>query len=242
MAQQLAAEGVSLILVARRRDKLESLAKELETQHGVSVVVLALDLIDTDAIATIMHTIADQDLSVDTLINNAGFGGLGLFQDRTLKTDLAMIDLNIKAVVSLTHQLLPMLIEYQGKILTVWSTAGFMPGPLQATYFATKAFVNSWSQALAQELEPAGVTVTVLCPWATATEFAETADATKASMFEWILETAESVASKWLVGMKKGKRVVITDWKLSFMINWILPVLPRKMMAKMVENMQKSNK
>lgn len=149
-----------------------------------------------------------------------------------------MIDLNIKTVVSLTHELLPMLIKNHWKILNVGSTAGFMSWPLQATYFATKAFVNSWSQALAQELEGTGVTVSVLCPWATASEFAKSADALDIDLFKWKLETSESVARKGLAGMMEWKRIIITDWKLAFMINWILPRIPGKVVTKIVEKMQ----
>lgn len=238
MAKQLAAAGHDLLLVARRKEKLMELAEKLEEQYTIKVHVLSIDLTEADAVSDIMKFLNDTNHQVKILINNAWFGGLGTFQDREIAKDLSMIDLNIKAVVSLTHALLPTLIKNWWKILNVWSTAGFMPWPLQATYFATKAFVNSWSQALAQELEPTGVTVSVLCPWATASEFAKSADATDSNLFKWELETAASVARKGLDGMMKWKRVIITDWKLWFVKTFILPIIPQSLVLKMVEKMQ----
>lgn len=236
-AQQLAKQGNDVFLIARRKEKLDKLSNRLENEYGIQAHVLALDLTGQNAVELIMQSVNELNLEVKMLINNAWFGGLGKFQDRSIAKDLAMIDLNIKAVVSLTHALLPMIIKNQWKILNVWSTAGFMPWPLQATYFATKAFVNSWSQALAQELVPTWVTVTVLCPWATASEFAQSADASDSNLFKWELETTESVARKGLEGIKAWKRVIITDWKLNLMIHWLLPLLPSRLVTKIVEKM-----
>jgi hypothetical protein len=199
-----------------------------------------VDLTHDEAIKQIENAMSEWKLEVDMLINNAWFGGLWRFVDQELNMNLSMIDLNIKAVVTLTHHLLPMLIRNSWKILNVWSTAWFMPWPLQATYFATKAFINSRSQALSQELKPTGVTVTVLCPGATATEFADSANASDASMFSWPMETAESVARKWLEGMKKWKRMVITDSKLWFLKTFVLPILPMSSKLAMIEKMQSS--
>ena len=239
MAMQLAETGHDLFLVARRKDVLDTLAKNLEEKYSIHVYVVAWDLTDATTIESIVQSLNDLNLEIDYLINNAWFGWLGRFVDQSLDKNLSMINLNIKAVVSLTHRLLPMIIKSKGKILNIWSTAWFMPWPLQATYFATKAFVNSWSQALRQELKPTWVSVTVLCPWATATEFANSADAESASMFQWSLETAESVARKWIQWMLKWKKVVVTDWKLWFMITFLLPILPRGIVLKMVEQLQK---
>lgn len=240
MALQVASQWSDVFLIARRENKLQELATHIWEVYGVKTVVLAIDLTHNEAIPKIMDSIKSADLVVDVLINNAGFGGLWEFIKQSLEKNLAMIDLNIKAVVSLTHRLLPMLIENKGKILTVWSTAWFMPGPLQATYFATKAFINSRSQALWQELKSTGVTTTVLCPGATATEFAESADASDAKLFQGSMESADDVARAWLQWMQQWKRVVITDPKLWFVKTFILPFVPMKRQLAMIEKIQRT--
>ena len=153
LAQYHASKGGDVILTARRAEQLNALKLEIETAHGVSAHVFALDLTAEVGAADLHAQIKAAGLSVDILINNAGFGGQGEFVERSLEADLGMIDLNVKALVALTHLVANDMVEQgSGKILHVGSTAGFMPGPLQATYFATKAFVNSFSQALDEEL------------------------------------------------------------------------------------------
>ena len=178
------------------------------------------------------------DRPIDILINNAGFGGHGAFLERTLDTDLAMIDLNIKAVVALCHKIgSDMAQRGRGRILNVSSTASYMPGPLQATYFATKAFVSSFSQALDHELRDKGVTVTALEPGYVETEFAETADLDNTALVQ-SGATPEEVAQFGYEAMMNGELRAINDPKLRFMLNWIAPLLPRRTQLRMVQRLQ----
>ncbi|MFT5067224.1 MAG: short-subunit dehydrogenase, partial [Reinekea sp.] len=176
-ARYHAAKGGDLIITARRGDALSALKAELEAAHGVSVTTIPQDLSSADHAKTLYAAL--NGTRIDVLINNAGFGGHGKFVERDLSADLDMIDLNINALVTLCHLIgNDMVKQGSGKILNVSSTASYMPGPLQATYFATKAFVSSFSQAIAEELKDTGVTVTALEPGGVATEFFETANLT----------------------------------------------------------------
>jgi len=149
-----------------------------------------------------------------------------------------MIDLNVKALVTLCHRFgADMAARGSGKILNVGSTAGFLPGPLQAVYFATKAFVNSFSQALDHELRPKGVTVTVLAPGYVETEFAKIADLDGTNLTKGGA-TAASVAKFGYQAMKRGALVAINEARLSFMMQWIVPLLPRRIVLKMISDMQ----
>ena len=150
-----------------------------------------------------------------------------------------MIDLNVKALVALTHHFgAAMAARGQGRILNVGSTAGFMPGPLQAIYFATKAFVNSFSQAIDQELRPQGVTCTVLAPGYVKTEFAARGDLEGTKLVSGGGATPDSVAKVGYDAMLRGDLVSINETGLSFMMNWLIPLLPRRRVLKMVQDMQ----
>ena len=176
---------------------------------------------------------------IEVLVNNAGFGGHGVFVERELEADLKMVDLNVKSLVSLTHLFgADMVAQGGGKILQVGSTAGFVPGPNQAVYFATKAFVNSFSQAVDQELRKKGVTSTVLCPGYVETGFASAADLQGTEMVKSGGATPDSVAKIGYDAMLKGKLVAINELKLKVMLEWIAPLLPRRMMLKNVEKSQ----
>jgi short-subunit dehydrogenase len=167
------------------------------------------------------------------LINNAGFGRQGEFVERSLEVDLGMIDLNVKALVADD-----MIEQGSGKILHVNSTAGFMLGPLQATYFATKAFVKSFSQALDEALRGKGVTSTVLAPGFVETEFAKAADLEDTGLVNGDGATAESVAQHGYDAMMAGKLVTINQFGLRFMINCLMPFMPYRMKLKMISKMQ----
>ena len=170
-ARQLAARGHRLVLVARRKDRLDALAAELGNARAV-----ALDLGEPGASATLMANLADHGETVDLLINNAGFGLAGRFAALDGQRQRSMIDLNCGALTELAHAVLPAMIERKsGAILNIASTAAFQPGPGMAVYFATKAFVLSFSEALHEEVKGHGVTVTALCPGPTATEFGDVA-------------------------------------------------------------------
>lgn len=238
-ARYHASKGGDVILTARRKDALDALASEVQTAHNVTAHVFALDLGAEGGAQALYDQVKGAGLSIDILINNAGFGGQGRFLDRDLAKDIAMIDLNVKALVTLTHLFAnDMVANGGGKILNVASTAGFMPGPLQATYFATKAFVKSFSQAIDQENRKRGLTCTALCPGYVKTEFADVSDLNGTDLVNNGGAMPDTVARHGYDAMMRGDLVTVNDAKLGFAVNWIIPLLPRRMVLKMVQRMQ----
>jgi short-subunit dehydrogenase len=236
-ARYHAKRGGDLIITARRAEALEALKSELEAAHGVNVTVVALDLGASDGAKQLYA--ATNGHKIDILINNAGFGGQGAFTDRELSADLAMIELNVKALVSLTHMVAKdMIAQGGGKILNVSSTAAYMPGPLQATYFATKAYVSSFSQALDSELRDKGVTVTALEPGYVATEFAATADLEGTKLAAQKGSTAVAVAKFGYDAMLRGHLRAINEGHVRFFLNWVMPWMPRRAALNMMKKMQ----
>jgi short-subunit dehydrogenase len=242
LARIHAAQGGDLILVARREERLESLAAELRAEFSITVDVIASDLAQPGAAALLAEAVAAKGLVVDVLVNNAGFGGHGKFHDADLDREQRMIQLNITALTELTHLFLQGMVERgEGKVLNVGSTAGFLPGPLQAVYYASKAYVNSFSQAIANELEGSGVTVTVLCPGPVATEFQEAADLGGVRGFE-LAADARSVAQCGYKAMQKGQLLAVNDFKLKLLLDGILPLVSRKQILRMSRmTMEKSS-
>lgn len=211
-ARKLAAQQWNLILVARSKDTLDTLAKELESTHSIHVQVIALDLSAVDATATLMKSITDTP--IDLLVNNAGFGDFGLFQDADPIRTRQMIDLNVGALTDLTRAILPQMIERKHcRILNVASTAAFQPGPLMAVYYATKAYVLSLSEALSNELQGTGVTVTCLCPGPTRTGFAKNAHLGASKLFKHGLMDAKTVVATGLAACMRGDALVIPGLK-----------------------------
>ncbi|RPE64869.1 hypothetical protein EDD53_2633 [Pacificibacter maritimus] len=239
LARYHASLGGDLILTARRKGELEALKSELEAKHSITADVFAIDLGAKGGAEALIKAVGDAGLQVDILINNAGFGGHGLHVERDLDAEQAMIDLNIRALVTLTHTFgRKMCQQGSGKILNVGSTAGFLPGPNQATYFATKAFVNSFSQAIDQELRPKGVTCTVLAPGYVETGFATAANLEGTQMVKGGGASAASVAKHGYDAMMNGKLVTVNDPKFSFLVNWIVPLLPRRLVLKLAQKSQ----
>src|SRR4030081_2337600 len=213
-----AREGYNLVLVARSADKLRQLAAELEKAHGTRCLILAADLTEPGAPAYVLDQTARADILVDVLVNDAGFGQYGLFAENDLEECLRQIQLNVTALKHLTRLYLPAMIERKSRgILNVASTAAFQPGPLMAVYFATKAYVLHFSEALANELNGSGVTVTCLCPGATATEFHKRANATGMNLPKFGAMDARIVAEDGYRALMAGKPVVISGFK-----NWLL--------------------
>jgi short-subunit dehydrogenase len=212
LTRLFAADGHDLILVARNEAKLRQTAAELEREHGVSVTVLAADLAKPETPDRLVAALSDQGRSVDVLVNNAGYGAAGHFAHETdLRSELEMIQVNITALTHLTKLFLPAMVDRKrGRIMNVASTASFQPGPLMAVYYATKAYVLSFSEAIAEELAGTGVTVTALCPGPTATGFAAAAEATNRRLFKWKTPMASmDVARIGYAGMLRGQRIVI---------------------------------
>ena len=209
MAKILASEGRSLVLVARREEVLKQLAAEWQTKFGIEVKVIGADLTKEPEVERVLAAV--QDLPLRGLINNAGFGDLGEFAKGSWTTYAQMIALNVSALVQLTHGVLPQLIARKsGQIVNVASTAAFQPGPYFNVYSASKAFVLSFSEALAEELRGSGVTVTVLCPGMTKSEFHARAGTEKAGkIINSVMASAVDVAAYGLKAMKQGSVVAI---------------------------------
>jgi hypothetical protein len=209
-AHLFAADGHDVILVARRRDRLEALAGDLQARHGVRATPFDVDLAAPAAAARLVAFLRDGGHAVDFLVNNAGFGAVGDFAGMDLARVLGMLQVNVTALVELTRLLLPdMLARGRGRILNVGSTAGFQPGPFMATYYASKAFVNSFTEALAWELRGSGVTATLSCPGATATEFAAHAGNAESLLFKFGVADSQTVAREAYAAMMAGKRLAI---------------------------------
>lgn len=234
-----AEKGGDLIIVARSNDKLKILKTELEKKYAIKVVVISKDLSDLNSAKEIFDEVEKAGIEIDVLINNAGFGALGKFHELDLARQISMINLNVTTLTALTHYFLPNFISRnKGKILNTSSTASFMPGPLQAVYFATKAYVTFFSNALSEELSDLNVTVTNLMPGATESEFGVTSGMDKTDMFKQTV-TARSVAEDGYNGMLKGKIDVISG--LSFgqkAMMAMIPFTPKKMLLKQVRQMQ----
>lgn len=234
-----AEKGGDLIIIARSADKLERLKAEIEEKYSINVMVIAKDLAGADASKEIYEEVKEAGIYVDYLINNAGFGGRGKFHEREWENDLAMINLNAIALTALTRLFLSDFVKRnQGKILNVSSTASFMPGPLQAVYFATKAYVTFFSNAIAEELYDTNITVTNLMPGATETEFARTSGMDKTNLFNKTV-SARSVAEDGYKGMLKGKLDVVSGLTTSQKIMMgMIPFMPKRMLLRQVRKMQ----
>lgn len=234
-----AKNGGNLVIVARSEDKLFQLKKEIEQQYSAKVIVINRDLTAANATVEIYQTVKNLGIEIDYLINNAGFGGIGKFHERPLENDLAMINLNIIALTSLTRLFLPDFVKRNsGKILNVSSTASLMPGPLQAVYFATKAYVTSFSNAISEELHDTNITVTNLMPGATETEFGRISGMDKTEMFKDIA-SAHAVALDGYNAMLKGKLDVISGLTtMQKIMIASIPFSPKKMMLKMTRQLQ----
>ncbi|MCQ8897022.1 SDR family oxidoreductase [Limnobacter humi] len=217
-AEQLAKGGVSLIISARSAAKLDELAAQWRSQYGVQVETAPGDLSRQGAAEALVATVRGKGIALNYLINNAGVGVFGEFKDNDLDGELAMMRLNMDSLTILTKRFLPDLIANRGKILNVASTASFQPGPYMAVYYATKAYVLSFSEALAEELAPHGVSVTALCPGPTASGFQDKADMHHSAMVKGKrLPTSEQVAIEGYQAMMGGKRVFIQGF-----MNWLM--------------------
>lgn len=222
LARRLAAEGHDLVLVARNAERLEAFARELTSRHAVTAHVLQRDLSEVEAPEDIYRTLAERGIRVDVLVNNAGFGGYGLFQDTDLTHELDMIQVNVTALVHLTKLFVrDMVARGSGRVLNVSSTAAYQPGPLQPIYYASKAFVQSFSEAIDNGLRGTGVRVTALVPGPTETAFHARAR-TERSFRGMKRHTADEVARAGVEGMMRGKRVVVVG-----LLNRVLAVFAR---------------
>ncbi|HEX3584272.1 MAG TPA: SDR family oxidoreductase [Thermoanaerobaculia bacterium] len=236
LARLFAADKWDVALVARSEGKLNELAAELQRAHGIKPRVIAADLAKPDAPAQIIEAL--KGVEIDALVNNAGFGVGGEFAKTDLDAELEMIQVNVTAVTHLTKLVLPgMIARRRGAILNVASTAAFQPGPLMAVYYATKAYVLSFSEAIADELRNSGVTVTALCPGPTDTGFAAAAKTESTMLFTMMRPSdAKSVAQAGYAAMKSGKRIIIPGAKNKLLAQSIR-VSPRRLVTAIVRKM-----
>jgi short-subunit dehydrogenase len=241
LAKVFAAHGHDLLLTARHRDALEAAAGTIEGRYGVKVTVIAEDLTDPGAPQRLFDAATAENITIDFLVNNAGFGLGGEFIDTDIERELEMVQVNIAALMQLTKLFLPgMMRRKSGRILNLASTAAFLPGPLMSVYYASKAFVLSFSQALAEELRESGVSVTCLCPGATATKFAETAGVGDSKLFAAIGGTTpEQVAQHGFDALMRGERVAVVGLKNKIMVQ-AERLAPRKLLTTIARRAQES--
>ena len=239
LARVFASRGANIVITARNQIQLERVAAELRTAYGVAVSVLPCDLGKAGAAEELMNRIEQQSLQIDVLVNNAGFGLYGHFKDTNLAKELEMIQLNITSLTVLTKLVLPGMVSRRyGRILNVASTAAFQAGPLMAVYYATKAYVLHFSEAIANELEGTGVTVTALCPGPTESAFVGNANLEGSKLFHnKKLPTAARVAREGYDAMMAGKTVHIVGASNSFYA-LMARLLPRRMMSAAVRRAQ----
>jgi short-subunit dehydrogenase len=210
LALILARHGHDLVLVARSADKLTALAERLEKEHGIQARVVAKDLARPEAPQEIHDLLTAEGLEVDVLVNNAGFGLAGRFAEIPVEGQREMLRLNVEAPTLLARLLLPTMLERgSGRILNLASTAAFVPGPLMAVYYATKAYLLSLSQALSNEVAGSGVTVTALCPGPTETGFAAHAGTERSRLFKGPTMDARTVAEVGYAALMEGKLLVV---------------------------------
>lgn len=239
LARLLAAGGANLVLVARSHDKLAALARDLSAAHRVQARALACDLSAPDATDRIVAELSAHGIAVDILVNNAGFATYGLFVETPADEEARLLQVNIVALTNLTKRLLPGMVERRhGRVLNVASTAGFQPGPLMAVYYASKAYVLSLSEALANETEGTGVSVTCLCPGPTKTGFQDRARMRESKLFTTLaVMSAADVARAGYDGMMAGRAIVIPGLSNKLAVQ-VLRVSPRAMATRVVRRLQ----
>ncbi len=237
LARCFAVDGCRLVLVARRGAALEALATELRKTYKIQAQVITSDLAHAEAPPRLLAHLQSAGLKVDVLVNNAGFGAQGRFAELPLRRQLDMLQVNITALTHLTGLLLPGMIERRrGGILNVASTAAFQPGPGMAVYYATKAYVLSFTEALAEEVAGTGVTVTAVCPGPTATEFGTAANMRTRGFVKKVSMSAGAVARQGHAAYRRGKVVVINGFGNAvpaFMVRF----LPRAVVRKIAQRL-----
>jgi len=238
-ARRLAARGHDLVLAARSEDKLHELCDELMLKHKITAHYFAVDLSQPNADALLYEETERHGFEIEWLINNAGYGSGGDFAVLDIEKELGIIDLNIRAVVALTHRYLKKMRERKsGTIINVSSAASFQPIPFMATYAASKAFVSSFTEAVAEENRPYGIRIMALCPGSTETNFFAASDIDRAINMKG-QQTAEEVVDTALAAIEKGKSKVVSGWS-----NFIAAVgatyMPNKITSRIISKALRS--
>jgi short-subunit dehydrogenase len=230
LARVFAAHGHELVLVARRAQRLEALAAEIESAGRPKPLTLPIDLTSPNAVAEIADALAARGSEPQYVVNNAGFGLVGRAHRLDLAEQIAMVDLNMRALTDLSLAFVESLARHRGGLLNVASVAAFIPGPRSAVYYASKAFVLSFTQALHVELKPKGVRVTCLCPGPVATEFQARAGVTEADPPRLLVQTAEQVAAEGYRGLMQGRRLVIPGFANKIIAGLAPRMVPRRLL------------
>lgn len=240
LSKQFAKDGHSLILVARNANRLEEETSALRQEYGVQVKFIPTDLADPMGPRTLVEELKRQNLPIQVLVNNAGFGTFGPFSEIATERTMDMIQVNLTSLTLLTRLLVGEMIQRgSGKIVNVASTASFQPGPLMAVYYATKAYVLSFSEAIANELEKSGVTVTAVCPGPTTSGFQKAAKMEMSKLVQGAIMDSKSVAEIAYRGILRGKRIVITGFKNRALAQSIR-FAPRGLVLRVVRRMQEA--
>lgn len=238
-SETFASNGYDVVLASRSFGKLERLARDLKDRFQIDAIALEADLETTDGPSRLHAALQDREIRIAALVNNAGFAEYGEFRNTDLAKELSMMQLNMTSLVALTKLFLPDLVHAKGKLLNVASTAAFQPGPYMAVYYATKAFVLSFTEAIAEELSGSDVTVTALCPGPTASGFQSRANMQSSALIkDRKLPGPEEVANAGYRALIRGQRVVIPGTG-----NWLLAqsvrLLPRRTVARLVKSMSR---
>jgi short-subunit dehydrogenase len=237
LARVFARAGHQLALVARREDRLRALADEIAATAKRRPIVIAVDLADAGATRKIADELRAHGAEPQYMVNNAGFGLVGLADLRERVEELAMIDVNVRALTELSIAFIDSLARHRGGLLNVGSLAGFLPGPGMAVYYATKSYVLSLSEALHSELKGRGVRVSVLCPGPVATEFAERAGVKGGLAPGPLTQSAERVAEAGYRGLMRGQRIVVPGLANKFVAS-VVPLVPRRLLLRLVDSRQ----
>ncbi len=242
LAHLFARDGYRLVLVARNRSVLRELGDELQSRHSIQVRISPKDLAHPASPGELYQELQEAGIVLDVLVNNAGFGGTGSFLNSDWDNEAEMIHVNITALTHLTKLFLPQIRAREGKVMNVASVAAFLPGPFMSVYYASKAYVLSFSEALAEELSGTGTTVTCLCPGPVMTKFQERAGTSTTGLARGpLLLDVRDVALAGYEGMKQGKRIVIPGWKNAALVQG-LRASPRSMVTKIVRGMNEKEK
>lgn len=238
LAERFAKDGHHLVLIARSEERLQAIAADFTSRYSIAVHIIIKDLTDPTAPKAIYDELQTKGISVDVLINNAGFGLFGEFIETSLEQEVDMIQVNITALTQMTKLFLPQMVQRQyGRIMNVASLAAFQPGPLMAVYYATKAYVLSFTEALENELQGSGVTVTALCPGATRTNFDTRANLGGSKLFKRGVMNVHTVAQAGYDGLMRGKTIVVPGMQ-NLLLTKIGPLFPRKLVTHIVRKIQ----
>ena len=237
LSEQFAAGGHDVVLVARREEKLRTLAEQLEDDHGIEAHTVVQDLSTREAPAELYEETERRDIEVDVLVNNVGIGTQGAFVDNDLDRELDQLQLNVVTPTELVHRYgRDMADRGHGGVLNVASTAAWFPGPFMAIYYASKAYMKNFSEGIAEELRTEGVTVTVLCPGPVETEFQSRAENENTPLGSGSMQDVEMVAKAGYDGLQADDTVVVTGWKYKLLTR-ISNVLPNRFTGQTAKNL-----